>query len=699
MEQHILINRASLALTDQRRDGLVRSVAAFLHALLTTRHSASANSYAIDGDPHRLRTFAELVVADGNATFALGLSSMPSVDERRYIETRHRQITKSVETLSAICDSHGTLLSKLCHLATVAPHDDVDLHAVVAFEGKIVVPFFSRLTVDERGDIAVVARASDSEAIRVGGLADALAVRVEVETTRWLIACEDSIDGFIGSTRTDTDADTEFAIADLVRRRTLRARLARMLAQHLAMKNHFEAADASSPLRLVEQPPCASDEKMQELLAEQLDAEEILRCRHRRDDDVRRLRALGELCVEESANSVVFAVDDLVAVLQAPPLALHRQPGYENENYFFERLACVARMATTTTAAVVATQVSEWRNCIGAAALVRLHAFVAQALVDLETWEPPRSGFVPSLRQVRPPLPTWKRRENASESLTSVRRAMAMPDSTIANSTAYLPTGLEASLRLISMIWELFAYPSTSRDFFSRGRLRIGLIGDVAANELVTSTHASWTLCDWQQRLSLGKNYRNSVARLRNYRGDDTNDLEGTLRRAARNLSSFSLAEILAVSSEALSVTFDATRWRLVDATTVAMGREPFYEFVGASTAVVDVALDVAVPILMDMRSEFGLRFSARPSALGDFLRTFKRVRNWKTDDGPLVLTHAEVADAGAEAIEILKELGTEGGILTYGRAPRTKTNGQKRLFTFTTDRLVEALGEDDEEG
>jgi hypothetical protein len=356
-------------------------------------------------------------------------------------------------------------------------------------------------------------------------------------------------------------------------------------------------------------------------------------------------------------------------------------------------------MAVTTGPAIVATQFSEWRACVGKSNLGRLRALLGASIEQLQRWAPPTAGFVPTLRLVKPPLPTWTEPAPAAAALTAVRGSMAMA-SDAAGKTAYLPRAVESALRLISLLWELFAYPSTSSSFFARGRLRLGLIGDVVGNEQVNASYASWVMREWAQQLALGANYRNAVARVEAFRGDDVEDLDDRIRHAARHLSAFSVTEILAVASEQLSPTFDTTRWRLVDQTRAAVGSARFAEFVGATTAVVDLALDSAVPLILDLRSGFGLNFAARPSALGEFLRVFRCIRRWDVNPNAstLVLTHEHVAHAGADAVRMLKGL-SGSPLLTYGRMSRAATAahgyGQRAVFQFDARELANALGED----
>jgi len=103
--------------------------------------------------------------------------------------------------------------------------------------------------------------------------------------------------------------------------------------------------------------------------------------------------------------------------------------------------------------------------------------------------------------------------------------------------------------------------------------------------------------------------------------------------------------------------------------------------------------------VLLDLRSEVGLRSTARPSPLGDFLRQLKAVREWDPTDRhrPLVLEHSDVEGAGKDAIKLLKEMSSRGSpLVRFGRLPRSDpSHGRRLVYRFDPEELKLALGAD----
>ena len=682
---------------------LIDAAAAFLRDVLDTRHVPAPRSrHTLGGDMHKRRSFAEAIVEDGHATFYRGRPT-PNVYARRAIEAERAAFEHTLAQISEQLEIYLeilVLMKRTSHLPG-AMLECVSLLEIFGREHRPSIPYFSRLSLDESGRLRdTTAMADDQVAsfpVSVGGLARALSSRVEDAVSRWLESCEHALNAVLDDELPDGE-ELEFSTPDKMRTLALRTSLARVLSRHIAMHERFKSSP-SKPMQLTAQPPLVTPKTLGALLTNQLDAEAHERLRQRRDDELGKLRLLRRVCAPPNAEDDVIAVVQhrvqLGRALRTPPRALARNPDFDETSWRLGELTHVVRSASSS-AVLVGVHLDAWRTAVGELQLARLVAAIDAAAASLEAAKLPESGFVPTLHMIDVPTPPWTDSTDARAAVESTHSTAVMGADHTADAAALLPLAIERSLRLISLVWELLGRAETAFAFFAPGRVRLPLVIDVIGHELVVAGYAESILRSWVDAIHIGCTFRKSHRDLIAFRGGD---LEDNIRTSARHLSGFSLEQLLRVFDETYSANYDKTRWKLIDATCVAMGRDAFHEYVGVTSIVVDACLDVAVPVLLDLRSEVGLRSTARPSALGDFLRQLKAVREWDPNDRhrPLVLEHSDVEASGKDAIKLLKEMSSRGSpLVRFGRLPRSDpSHGRRLVYRFDPYELQLALGAD----
>lgn len=666
------LSEGSLQMGNGQVSRVVDAVARFSQAVLELRCAPTVPSHTLRADPFRLCSFAELVVHDGDGTFFGGVGR--TAYERRVMEAACAQLESDVRALREHCAAYMLLLSSLSEVVCRMMHTSkvIDLRDLVVNPAPTAAYFVTLCLTREYRVVdvsdCVSAATTDDPVVIVGGLATALSGALDNAVERWLRACEEAI-----AARTLDDAATDRApcASDAQRASVLRRQLKRVLCDHVAMVGGFRTARLH-PVRLVQVAGPLSDEFIHDLLAAQMGGSTTDRCEQRREAQLGALAQLARLLrppPEEGALDAVRAHGDaILATLSAPPRVLRQRPGFDMCNLEVNKLAMLVRSRGTPE--LLARQLQVWRRCVGEAALANVLAMVERSVELVRAWAPPETGFLPTMRLIDVPLPTWTDPTEARRGLRDARVGMAMAADADAVSASCLPRAVEAALRLTSLVYEMLGYEPTRSTYFEPGCVRSGFLHDVVINQTVFAEHALHALSVHQQQVTIGANFRLADQQIRDFRSSEHED---ALRAAACHLSHVSMGEFLAVASE-LSPMHHAQRWRIVDRVGSLMGTSEFARFVGRSSAVVSVALEAAMPIVVSMRAEMGLATLARSDPARDFLMSIAALRRRRVEhDGAVVLTHDDLTTTAVpSAVARMQELAARSdGRVVFGRLSR----------------------------
>jgi len=383
------------------------------------------------------------------------------------------------------------------------------------------------------------------------------------------------------------------------------------------------------------------------------------------------LEAIRLLCNADSDDVLrellLTHSDVLKAAIQNPPEALRVVGGCQLKLFQFERL--VSALKSTKEPALLSLHILQWRKDVAVEAL-KLAIDNALILLEAKQSSVTEPGFLPTLACMRwaLPAPMWtsdRRAQSASatpspsyefakESANGGDEDMfaGSSSSTTRMSSSVLKlvkTATERRLRLISLVWEIFAHPRLSGVYFTEGRVFSTIVQQTAVLEIERTMFSMQSLHDYETHFSVGFDLSKARASIRNYRGGS---LETDIRKALCALSNWPLEEILAVSCRDTAI-FEDCYCRLTDATRGAMWR-PFQQ---TETGVVRQALRLANNIIYEVRTTNSCNTLFVPSSVGDRLRIIPAIRNWDKRGDALVLSFTDVNEVGGELIAYIREL------------------------------------------
>ena len=717
--RRVALAETANTMSSTRVDQVVASVSMFARALLELRCPVAPSSHTVvydEDDPHRLKTVAELIVSDGNSTFggSVGEGVECSARDRRRLAHARAILEYNIEAMRTHCGDYLEMLYIMDDTIVRRFSADavVDLHTVVTADPRWALGYFCKLGLDAAGrlvdhtDSAPTGCHSrhsgrnDQSAVGVGGLAAAVASTVEDDVKRWVVECESAIERDIVL---NDDDESVFALVDTMRTSTLRKELTLVITNHVAMIGLLRGDD-DDPARLRERQPALNDVTLRRLLASQLDDDAVARCERCREDQIDRLLLLDRLCSLEPNVTITALLErgeDVLRALRDPPRALYNLSGFASLDMRANQLAATMPLAMQGMALMVAAHIDLWRVAVGASTRQQYSMLVGRAIESLRGWKLPKTGFLPTLHAATPPLPRWSDQKQAAAALERVRpmlrRAAAPP--------LPLPRAIERSLRLVSMIYEMLAWPELASACLKGGCIATRYVQAALGSQVLLAEHANTILAEWAQRVSLGENLRRATDQISTFRGSQYED---AVRAAACHLAGVSFQEFLAVASEDHSpVLFHAQKWRIVDAVAHGMGRVRFSSMSGCISNCVGLALDLAVPLFVDLRQELGLGPRSRPSQLALALQTVPKIR-WvadqpgqqlvqsgqRRDDEVVVLTHDDLRVGVPSVVEALRQLSTDHasgvrfGRLRSKRDAALHGTGQRRVFSLPLSTL-----------
>lgn len=694
---------------DERKRRLVADVSAVVNDIFKLNCCGLFEAPAVD------QSFLSLLLReDGSAlTHVEGVSSLY---ERRSAESARRRIHARLEALAHFTDLYRFLLSDLTSIVASCSHSDqaVDLMSIVASASAPSGGYFLRVSIQAavRGDRCPVTSQPSSahgadlplltDDVCVGGFCCELARLLEAPVEAWLAQCEKRIEALFAPRASDgyeDDGGEGGYCGDggngVPRRKELRRRLGSIFSQHIAMVGLYAT---SGPELILER----SDDRDQYFvgLMEQLAADfsnDAVReaCVRRREVELGQLRLLRVIAAFDDGVSRVEDAEALarrvaeqrhafLRVLKRPPDVLVRRPGFHSVDWRFVSLGAIVRNTQSSSLSLTAVQLQEWRHAVGRDALGQLTRLIDQAEAVLARQTFPGNGFLPTLRLVQPPPPTWT--DPAGADAAYAHTLPTLPMATPVGSEQYLqmPPAVEKMLRLISLVWEMLAYDAMRSFFFLPGVVSARHLREIVSVEQVSVAFAATVLNSWRQRANWGCASRDAAVAISRYRGADFEDY---LRSSVARLRHWSLGEVMSVVSEAHSPTFLQTKWQLVDAVAQHVVPRARGERIRCSSALGHV-LDLVEPIVVELRGEAGLAMlgtaSARHDAFAALLRSIPAVRRWDGRGSELLLSVADVRESkNADARPTLDELAASSScsLVTFGRVGKAAGFGAKRVF------------------
>lgn len=653
------------------------------------------------------QSFLELIVDDGGATFSSSYGCSSSLYERRADEHHRRILEERIEALCRFCDRYRFLLFAMsgtyCDGGML--DESIDLYPIVAIDDLPSGGYFVRISLSDAvkgmSSISTLPQPmqwtkSSEDKVTVGGFSLELARLLESPIERWIMACEAKLEVLVPM-REDEGDMFQTRSRDVLRKQELRKRLIRMLSEHLAMVGLFVASDGPAILLERQESPM-NTLLMENLISDFADDMTCDKCEELREISITQLKLLLALCGNDAPDDLAQLVAEqqvsFLSVLRTPPSVLVRRPGYSSCDFRFHTLRSIVMSTTSSTHSLTIVQLREWRHSIGRASVGQLEQFLNEAISILLKQRFPDRGFLPTLRHLEPPPPTWCDPSGASDVYIFTRASVPL---VAMRSEAYvqMPSSTEQILRLISLVWEMLAYEHTRDCFFTPGRISVRYLREVISIEQVNVAFASMTLSAWKQKCGLGQTYRGAATAIAQFRGSD---IEAHIREAFAKLCNWSLVDIMSVVSEEHSPSFLATQWKLVDAVSQHMRSLNPTGMTVQCSSVLGRVLDVVEPIALALRSDIGLRSVARPHPLADLLRTIPAIRRWNGASPELILTCDDVMQSKSKRIrELLQSLSAQNSIVHYGKLGRGRETkqlgyGSKRVFRFNGHDLSAVL-------
>ena len=643
------------------------------------------------------QSFLELIVGDGDATFSSSYGCSSSLYERRVDEHHRRILEERIEALCRFCDRYRFLLSAMsrtyCECGML--DESIDLYPIVAIDDLPSGGYFVRISLAEAvngmSSISTLPQPvqwtrQSEDKVTVGGFAIELSRLLESPIEQWIKACEAKLELLVPMREDERDR-VQRSNRDVYRKQALRKRLVRMLSEHIAMVGLFVASSDGPAILLERQQSPMNTSLMETLISEFADDAVCTECEELRCNSITQLRLLLALCCnsDDLAQLVTEHQVSFLIVLRTQPSVLVRRPGYSSCDFRFHTLRSIVMSTTSATHSLTIVQLREWRHSIGRSSIGQLERYLNEAISILTKQRFPDHGFLPTLRNMEPPPPTWCDPSGASDIYMFTRSSVPLVPM---RSEAYIqiPSSTEQILRLISLVWEMLAYEDTRDFFFTPGRISARFLREVISIEQVNVAFAAMTLSAWKQKCGLGQTYRHSAAAISHFRGSE---IEAHIRESFSRLCNWSLVDILSVVSEEQSPSFLATQWKLIDAVSQHMRVLNPTGMTVQCSSVLGRVLDVVEPIVIAIRSDTGLRSIARPHPLADLLRTIPAIRNWDGTSSELILTCDDVMQSKSTKIrELLKSLSAQHSIVHYGKLSRGRTTndhgyGSKRVFRF----------------
>jgi len=668
---------------------LIENVGEFVAAMLDTQHKVFFDSHSTRCLNNRSHTFYDLIVEDGHATQTSLRVDNTYINSKRDAERMCEETTIIEETETFLKHAIPFCWEYTCLLKLLA--EECDINRFDNFCIDLAPAVCSDPTGSERSDYQPEPTyffTMSKEEVSIGGFAVKLAKSLEDKVEEWILACEHLINakfgkGGIGKSPFYMDEREGQVIH-------IRKRLICFISSHLAMEGMFNKKGNFLGSFLN-----AGD--LENLCMDVLDDYTRNACELMKTKSVADLQSLLVLCSNPKINpdSVAKHREAILRTTKFIPNVLKDLLASSTGNFHFDMLSNILRdyEHEPANSLLFSAQLMEWTLAVGREELNKLYHLVNEAIRIMKLQRLPVSGWIPTLRDMHPPLPTWTSQQGAKQALmahkTTARTVLPKDQMYLS-----MPISTQKTLRLISLIWELTGHIDTHRAFFGPGHLLCTTVKSVIRVERVAAAHARETLMHWNEAASLGKNYRRAVLTLKNF-NEEHGKLQTAVRVAASKLSNWSLSELLSITSESSTIC-QSNFSRIRRATELA---PKTFKMVVKTDSLMRKVLNIVCPVLIKLRLDSRLPPEMPSTVLADLIRTIPKVRNYDGVSPELILTQEEVAGPSSDAapgIDLrLRELSSSHTLCHYGRRPASEKAQwqQRRVYTLNGRDLRALLG------
>lgn len=664
----------------EKRRALINDLGNFLSNWLQIRHGCKIETHTHRNGHRRTKQLKEgaqlieLIVEDGASTFeqiyCKDTHGSLSLEQRLRLEEDRVSTQEWMTRILNYCEDYRELLDILEQECSKQPFIDL-AYAVAA--GLVCENSTSSIDSPEPGYFL---SEQIDDRVSVGGFCKKLSNAINEKAHEWLIECERAIsDRFFESCPSENHEERK-------RSKQVRSVLASMISQHVAMDGFFEAD-------LCKYRGSTLNPRAFENLCNW-----IFNGRIREDCEVKRTQQISELtslrtvcsttAVEKSARHICESQTSMLKTLRNVPRVLRERPGYKNSFLHLEMLIGIVKDANSENLVLVAAQVAEWAHKVGKSQMWMFSQWILDSIAILEKQHLPNNEILPTLCKVFPPMPTWTDPSRATQAYVDLKACNAHSSSSLPKSSnTYLPMSqsVERSLRLVSLVWELAGHKQTYNGFFAPGHVMCSLVRQIVPLERVNTAYVKETIESWVLAYSLGQNYRNAVTDIQCFRGSI---VESDMRSAVRQLSRWSLNDILTLAFEK-SPLFFSNEWAVLDAAIFSLGKTNTRHHISLTNSAIRKALENACPVLFEIRNEARVSPSVASNELAEFLMSIPSIRQWNGNGDELILTHDDVATAGVDVPERLRQLSKTNSLVHFGRRPNKEKHIWKtmRVYTF----------------
>jgi len=400
---------------------------------------------------------------------------------------------------------------------------------------------------------------------------------------------------------------------------------------------------------------------------------ENVRCEHyayaNKSADIRSMIELVRLVQDKE---VPERCERLIGFLQTPCPELVKFLPQVAQQYRFGKLA----VALGAGAAVPNDALEEWLATVNGGSLV---AVLDQAIKKAREWTAPTVlqcvQYHGTPRENHLPPFGWEDNAHIIASWSLVPSA----------THAHRRTGLDAlGLRIVMMASALWGLSADER-FFRQGVVRWDIIWKKVENHRILSAHAVEKLTEQLTPYMMGEPWRAARVQMTEWQGSH---IEDDVRRAGSVLGDFSVQEILdrhgrPARTHAQIVQRVELHNSLILPTTNKMIFKPASQYEDW----LPLAVEMFLPILVQLRNSMGIAAASPSSTTGDILRLLPRVREWKPESGALRLGLVEVKNEPSLKEMLLKLQGEKSPLVRYRRV------GSVNVWELNPQALSKVLG------
>lgn len=244
--------------------------------------------------------------------------------------------------------------------------------------------------------------------------------------------------------------------------------------------------------------------------------------------------------------------------------------------------------------------------------------------------------------------------------------------------TGFDPTGLRIVLMSSALI-----QINGNGGHFQPGLLRCDVVSPVVHRHHIRTAHAIKALSEQLNPYMTGEPWKFARAEMTQWQGSY---MEDDVRDAATLLGEFAVHEILARYG-------DPARLKLLGGLVGRTAEKMVFKPAAQYEQWFPVAVDLVLPILVQLRQSMGMSNHVFVNALETALQLSARVREWKPADGNLRLTPTEVKDTPRLKLMLETELGKQEQWPLVRKEKRMVSGKRVMFWILDGPRLAERLG------